>query len=452
MLDPTLIGLLGFCFMLFLVFIGVPVFISMLTSAFVGFAVLYGGDLTMVFTQFTNAPFNLGANYNFAVFPMFMILGALAGETGIAQGAFTAVKAFLGRVTGGLLYTVIGANAIFGACSGSSIAGNITFGKLALPELEKAGYNRKYSLGCIAASGALSTLIPPSIGIIMFCLIAPSPIMFNGESITLSVGTALVGGIGPGLLTMLALMLTVYLIGRLKKGSMPKTEGPKLPAKVKLKSLLYLLPIIILFGLIIGGTMLGWFTATVAGAIGAMAVVIYSLVKKVPVKKILFNMWDAALMEASIFPIVIGGQMFGRFIADTKLADVISTAIVNINAPPFVIFLIVMGFYVFMGCVADVVSVIIITVPVIFPLLCNLGFSPYVIIICLCFMTELDGLTPPIGMNVFATANALRINASEVFAGIIPFFITENIMVLLIAIFPAIVTTIPKLLGMPGFS
>ena len=146
-----LIGLLIFLFMLAMVFLGIPVFLSMMVAAFVGFVALYNGDLTMAITQFTNAPFNLGANYNFAVLPMFMLLGALAGETGIGAGAFRSVKAFLGRITGGLLYTVIGANAIFGACSGSSIAGNIVFGKLALPELEKAEYNRKYSLGCIAA-------------------------------------------------------------------------------------------------------------------------------------------------------------------------------------------------------------------------------------------------------------------------------------------------------------
>ncbi|NTV90191.1 MAG: TRAP transporter large permease [Clostridiales bacterium] len=446
-----LIGLLIFLFMLAMVFLGIPVFVSMLVAAFAGFAALYSGNLTMALTQFTNAPFNLGANYNFAVLPMFMLLGALAGETGVAEGAFTAVKAFLGRVTGGLLYTVIGANAIFGACSGSSIAGNIVFGKLALPELEKAGYDRKYSLGCIAASGALSTLIPPSMGIIMFCLIAPSPIMYKGQNMNLSVGSALVGGIGPGILTMLALMLTVYFIGKLKPGTLPKSSGPKVPALVKIKSLGLLLPIIFLFGLIIGGTMLGWFTATVAGAVGATAICIYALVKKISIKKLWLSIWDATLMEAGIFPIIIGGQIFGRFIADTGLAETLSAAITSIKAPPIIIFLIVMGFYVFMGCVADVVTVIIITVPVMFPMLCNLGFSPYVIIICLCFMTELDGLTPPIGMNVFATANALRVNASEIFAGVMPFFIVENIMVLLIAVFPQIVTFIPKLMGISGF-
>lgn len=450
-MESYVIGLIIFLFMMFLVFVGIPVFISMLVSAFVGFAALYNGDFTMAITQFTNAPFNLGANYNYAVLPMFMLLGALAGETGIAEGAFASMKAFLGRIKGGLLYTVIGANAVFGACSGSSVAGNIVFGKLAMPELEKAGYSRKYSLGCITAAGALSTLIPPSMGIIMFCLIAPAPLVYKGENINLSVGTALLGGVGPGLLTALALGITVSLIGRFKKGSIPPGGGPKVSLSKKLNSLKLLIPIFCLFGLVIGGTFLGWFTATVAGAIGATAICIYSLFKRISLKKIGTCIWDAAVMEAGIFPIIIGGQIFGRFISDTKLADFLTMAITSIQAPPYVVYLLVMLLYIICGCVMDIVSVIIITVPIVFPILCNLGFNPYVLVIALCFMTEIAGLTPPVGMNVFATSNALRINPSEIFKGVFPYFLAELAMVALIGIFPQIVSLIPLLLGVSGF-
>lgn len=156
-------------------------------------------------------------------------------------------------------------------------------------------------------------------------------------------------------------------------------------------------------------------------------------------------------MEAGIFPIIIGGQILGRFISDTKLADFLSQAISNINAPPFVIFLLVMILYIFCGCVMDIVSIIIITVPIVFPILCNLGYNPYVLVIALCFMTEIAGLTPPVGMNVFATSNALHVNPSEVFKGVLPYFITEILMVILIGLFPQIVSTIPTILGIAGF-
>ena len=140
------IGLIVFVVMMIMVFEGIPIFISMMTCAFFGLAWLNGWDFKMSLNIFTTYPFELGANYNYAVLPMFMLVGTLAGETGIAEGAFRSVHSFLGRIKGGLLFTVVGANALFGACSGSSVAGSVVFGKLAMPELEKAGYSRRYSL------------------------------------------------------------------------------------------------------------------------------------------------------------------------------------------------------------------------------------------------------------------------------------------------------------------
>ena len=440
-MPAWLIGLIVFGIMMVMVFAGIPIFVSMLTCAFFGFVALYGGDMKMALNIFTTYPFDLGANYNYAVLPMFMLVGALAGETGIAEGAFKSVHAFLGRVKGGLLFTVVGANALFGACSGSSVAGNIVFGRLAMPELEKAGYSRKYSLGCVAASGALSTLIPPSMGIIMFCLVAP---------VTMSVGTALMGGIIPGIITAVALFVTVRIIGLVKPGSIPPGGGPKIPVSEKMKSLRLLIPILCLFGLIIGGTFAGWFTATVGGAVGAVAVCIYALCKKMSLKQLGACMVDAAVMEAGIFPIIVGGQIFSKFISDTGLADYLSAAIASVHAPRFIIFLLVILLYVFCGCVMDIMSIIIITVPVVFPILTGMGYSPYALVIALCFVAEIAGLTPPIGMNVFATANALRINPSDIFKGVVPYFICEIGLVLLIGLFPQIVTFLPTLMGVGG--
>ncbi|MDC7126208.1 MAG: TRAP transporter large permease subunit [Spirochaetales bacterium] len=447
MTPDTIIGIIFFVGMMVMIFCGIPVFISMLVASFGGFIALSFGGLNMTLTQFTDAIFYLGANYNYAVLPLFMLVGALAGATGIAEGAFKAMHKWFGRVKGGLLYTVIASNAVFGACSGSSVAGNIVFGKLAIPELKKAKYDESYSMGCITAAGALSTLIPPSMGILMFCMVAPSPIVFHGQNVTLSVGTALVSGIIPGIATAIALGITVRILGVTKKGSIPEPSGEKIPFVEKLSSLKLIVPILLLFGLIIGGTVLGWFTATVGGAIGAVAICIYALIKKIPLKHILHCIWDAAMMEGGIFPIIVGGQLFSRFVALSGLADFLSNAIISLNAPVFLVFLLVMLLYIVCGCVMDIVSVIIITVPVVFPILCSLGYSPYAVIVALCFMTEIAGLTPPIGMNVFATANALRVNPTEIFKGVVPYFICELLMVVLIALFPSMVTFLPGLIG-----
>ena len=146
----------------------------------------------------------------------------------------------------------------------------------------------------------------------------------------------------------------------------------------------------------------------------------------------------------------MAGQLFGSFISATKLADNLAHLIASVHAPAFFIFLLVIVLYIFCGCVMDIVSIIIITVPVVFPVLNALGYSPYVLVIALCFMCEIAGLTPPIGMNVFATANALRVNPSEIFKGVVPYFICEIAIVLLIGLFPDIVLFLPRLLGAPG--
>lgn len=443
----TIVGIVVFLALMVLIFLEVPIFVAMLGSAIVGFLVISHGNPAMALVQCTTAIFEKGASYNYAVLPLFMVVGALAGVTGIASDAFDAIKKWLGRVRGGLLYTVVASNAVFGACSGSPIAGCIVFGKLSLPELNSSGYDESNSLGCITASGALSTLIPPSTGILMFCLAAPSAIMYHGTSVTLSVGTALIAGIIPGILTAIALCITIKLVSIFKQGTIPPASAQKVPMLEKLKTLKLFIPILLLFGLIIGGATLGWFSATVGGAIGAVALFIYALVKRIPLKKIASCLWESAVMEGSIFPIIVAGSIFSAFISQSGLANYLSTFISSLNAPAPVIFLLVMLLYIVCGCVMDIVPVIIITVPVVFPVLCGLGYSPYAVVISLCFMSAIAGLTPPIGMSVFATSNALHVSPSKVFRGVLPYFLCEVFMVFVIAFIPAIVTFLPSLIG-----
>jgi tripartite ATP-independent transporter DctM subunit len=442
------IAIIMFLVLMVMIFLGIPVFVSMMFCAFVGLIWIFGGNLTMAVTTFTQTPFTATASFNYAVMPLFMIVGTLAGVTGIAEGAFTSVRAWLGRVRGGMLYTVIGANAVFGACSGSSVAGSVVFGKMALPELRRYHYDESISMGCICASGALSSLIPPSMSIIMFCLLAPSPVQYNGHGITMSVGTALTCGIIPGILTAIALCVTVRIVGYVKKGSIPDQKGDKIPLKEKLKSIKFLLPILLLFCLIIGGTMLGWFAATVGGAIGAVAIIIYAIVKRVPFKRVLECMMEATIMEGGIFLIILSGSIFSKFISVSGLASSLAKSIANVNAPPFLVFTLVVIFYIFCGCVMDIISIIIITVPVVFPVLCGMGFNPYVLVITLCFMTEIASITPPIGMNVFTVANALRTSPAKIFKGVLPFFLCELIMVFILAAIPQLVTFLPSLMNL----
>ena len=436
-MTPTAIGILVFLAMIVLIMLGAPIFLSMMVTCFVGFCMI--GGLPMAITQFTTAPLAVGADYSYAVLPLFMLIGTLAGVTGIAEGAFSSLQKWLGRVRGGLLYTLVLANAAFGACSGISTAGSITFATLALPEMDKAGYDRKISMGAICGSGILSTLIPPSIGIIMICVIMQN----------LSIGTALNYGLSCGILLIVIMCIGVFAYVRIRPDKVPSTaDMPRFSMKEKLISLKHLLPIIFVLLLIIGGTMLGWFAATVAGAVASVALIIFAFVKRVPVKEILRCIWDAAVVNAGFFPIIVAGSMFSRFVSTTGIVTAVANFIARLNVPPYVVFLIVVAFYLFCGCVMDIMSIVTITVPIVLPLLVGLGYNEYIVCVLLVFMCDMAGLTPPIGMNVFAVSNALRVSPSEIFGGVTPFFLMDLAAVLIIGAFPQIIMWLPALSGL----
>lgn len=435
MTPDMLIGLLVFAGMIALVLLGVPIFVSMLAGSFVGFILI--GGVKMMVVQFTTAPFSLGANYTYAVLPLFMLVGSLASVTGIAQGAFDAMHKWLGRVRGGLLYTVVCANALFGACSGISVAGNVVFGRLAVPQLERQGYDKSLSYGTVTGAGVLSSLIPPSIPIIMWCLIT-----------NMSIGNTLMYGLSAGLMMVVLLCLFVFIYSLVKPNKVPSTKDlPKISFVEKVKSLRYVVPILLVFALIIGGAVWGWFPSTVGGAVAVFALLIYALVKRVPIKQIGHCIWDAAVMNAGMFPIIMAGTIFSRFIALTGLADGMADLIAGANLHRMLVFTLVIIFYLICGCVMDIPSIIIITVPVIFPLLTGLGFDQYVLCVMLVFMCDVAGMTPPIGMNVFAVSNALKVRPMDIFKGCVPFFILDIVCVYIMALFPQIVQFLPKLMG-----
>lgn len=436
MSETAIIGIIIFVLMIALVLLGIPIFIAMLGCSFLGFYLI--GGMPMVTAQFTQAPFTLGANYTYAVLPLFMLVGTLAGETGIAQGAFDAMNKWLGRIKGGLLYVIVGANAVFGACSGISVAGNVVFGKIAMPELEKKNYNRTLSLGTIVGAGSLSSLIPPSVPIIIFCLLT-----------NLSIGTTLMYGLSLGIIMIILLCIMIKIYTLIFPKSVPgKDSQEKVSMKEKLKSLRYLIPFVLVFALIVGGSLSGLFPSTVAGAVAAIALIIYALIKRVPVKRLAHCIWDAAVMNAGIFPIIIAGSIFSRFITLTRLADGVANAIANAHLPAFGVFCLVVLFYIICGCVMDIASTIIITVPIVFPLLTGLGYNPFIVCVLLVMLCDCAGMTPPVGMNVFAVSNALRIKTSEIFKGIWPFFLVDLMAIFVMALFPQLVEFLPKLMGL----
>lgn len=433
-MSAAVIGILMFVIMTVMILVGIPLAISMLGCAAVGLLLIGGPQV--LFTQLTSGIMSISASYNFAVIPLFMVMGTLCAKTGIAEGAFNAARKWLGGKKGGLLDTVVVANMIFGACSGSSSAGNVVFSRIAYPELKRQGYDRGLSLSTIAGTGTLSVLIPPSMPIITFCLIT-----------NVSVGAALMTGLATGIFFAIIVIIMLHIYLRIFPNKVPPRDETKVPVKEKIASLKLLVPILLLFALIVGGSFLGWFPATTGGAIAFVVVFIYAVCKRMPFKEIMSGIWDGLQSFGNIYLIIIAGQMFGRLVTMSGLADTMASAIAQSNFPPFAVFTLVVVFYLFCGMFMDCLSIIIITVPIVFPALVALGYEPLILVMLLVFAMEVAGLTPPVGISVFHVANCTQESPAFIFKNIVKFFVLDIAIVLLLALIPDIILWLPRLLG-----
>jgi tripartite ATP-independent transporter DctM subunit len=425
------VGLFTFLGMFGLLMAGVPIIICLFSAAFIG-SWLVGGPVYAL-QQFASAPYHITASYTFAVVPLFILMSVLAANCGIANSAYNAAHRWLGQLKGGLLMVTIGSAAIFGASCGSSIASAAVFAKTALPELEKHNYDKTLSMGCIAVSGSLASLIPPSVGIIIICILVDG-----------SIGKALVAGIIPGILLVLLLMAAIQIIGLIRPEAMPRLKL-QVTWKERFSSLALVGPVFFIILLIIGGMYFGVFAPTVGGAVGSVGVLIVALIKKTSFQSIKSSFFESVVLNAQLFPLIISGFLFSRFISLSGLASKLLQIIVDANLHPMLLMLIVVVFYLFIGCVLEFMSMAVITLPIVYPLLTGVGFDPIATIIILVLLSEIALITPPIGMSAFLIAGVTNVSPEIVFKGVIPFFFAALVMLWLLVLFPGIATWLPNL-------
>jgi C4-dicarboxylate transporter DctM subunit len=425
------VGLLTFIGMFVFLMLGVPIFICLFAAAFVG-SWLIGGPLYTL-QQFASGPYHITSSYTFAVVPLFVLMSTLAVNCGIAQNAYDAARKWLGGFRGGLLMVTVGAAGIFGAACGSSIATSAVFAKMALPELKKYKYDRSLSMGCIAAGGTLDALVPPNVGTVIVCILVEA-----------SIGKALVGGIIPGIIYALFLITTIQVIGYFRPTAVPKLDIA-IPWKEKFSSLALILPVLFIVLLIIGGMYLGVFPPTVAGAIGSAGVLIIAFIRRVGIKAIGDAFYEAILLNAQLFPLIISGFLFARFMAISGLPKMLLQVVIDAHLPPLMVMLCVIIFYLFIGCVLEFMSMAVVTLPIVYPLLLGVGFDPIASVIIIVFLSEVALLTPPIGMSAFMVAGVAKVSPEVVFRGILPYFITCLVLLWLMVFFPQIVTWLPNL-------
>jgi tripartite ATP-independent transporter DctM subunit len=425
------VGLLTFIGMFVFLLLGVPIFICLLAAAFVGSWLIAGPTYTL--HQFASAPYHITSTYTFAVIPLFILMSVLAADSGIAKNAYDAASKWLGRLRGGLLMATVGSAAVFGAACGASVASAAVFSKTALPELDKCSYDKSMSTGCIAVAGNLASLIPPSVGIIIICLLVDA-----------SIGRALVAGVIPGIVLTILLMLVILALGFLKPTAMPKQAAGH-TWKQRFASLGQIAPVLFIVLLVIGGMYIGAFPPTVGGAIGSVGVLIVAALKRVNARVVAHGFYETVLINAQLFPLIIAGFLFSRFIALSGLSEALLGLITEANFHPMALMLVIIIFYLFIGCVLEFMSMAIITLPIVYPLLTGVGFDPTATIIILVLLSEIALITPPIGLSAFLIAGVAKVPPELVFRGVLPFFLTSVVLLWLLVLFPAIATWLPNL-------
>jgi C4-dicarboxylate transporter DctM subunit len=434
-LDPITVGIVGMGVMLIIMFLGVPIgfCMSLVGTAGMMFLVNSAAGLTLLQTT----PFDTTCSYSLTVVPLFILMGAIAFRTGISTDLYMMVYRWLGHLPGGLAIATIGACGGFAAVSGSSLATAATMGMVALPEMERYKYNPALATGCIAAGGSLGILIPPSVVLIIYGFLTTQPIT-----------TLFMAGFIPGVLEVLFYMITVYLICKIKPEMGP--PGRRSTMRERLLSIKDTWGVMFLFVIVIGGLYLGVFTPTEAGGIGAFGALLFIIIRRrFNLKNISESLKDSVKTTAMSFIVLMGAMFLGYFLTVTQLPTALSELVSNLPLNRYVILLLVLIVYVLLGCVMDSLSIVLITVPIFFPVIEGLGFNPIWFGIIMVRVVEIGMITPPVGINVFIIKGvAGDIPMHTIFKGIFPFLAADIVHVALLIMVPEISLFLPRLLGM----
>ncbi len=434
-MEPITVVLLCLGFLLLTLAIGLPVYAALGLTGFLGTTLLAGFDVAVA--QFKNFPYMRAADYIMMVVPMFVLMGYLAFSAGLSRDAYSIADKWLSRMPAGLGVTTIMASAMFGACCGSSVACSATMGKVAIPEMEKAGYNSKVAAGTVAAGGLLGIMIPPSTILVFYACLAE-----------VSVGDMLLAGIIPGIITAVVYSLGLYGWSKFDKTLCPMPRSVSL--KERLLSLRNLWGVVLLFTIIIGGIYGGLVTPTEAAAVGAFACFVMLLFRtpKAQRKSILPNL-KTALVETlrtcgMIFIILICAAMFSIFMTMARIPSMVNEWAIALPISPLGLVGVFLLILVPMGMFLDPFSCLVITVPITYPIVVgSLGFSPVWYGILMTLMIQIGLLTPPVGLNAYIMKGACpNLSLQDIFKGCYPFIGFTAIVVVLMLFVPQLTTVL----------
>ena len=430
-MSPELIGILGIVLMFVLLALGMYIGMAMALVGFLGLCVIVGWDSGLSILGIT--PLAEGSSYTLSVIPLFVLMGQFAFISGISTDIYKTVYAWMGRFRGGLAMATICACAGFAAVCGSSLATGATMGMVAIPEMDKYKYNQRLSTGCVAAGGTLGILIPPSIGFVIYGILTHE-----------SIGRLFMAGIIPGILLAVLFILTIYIQCRINPEMGPRGEST--PWRVKIKSLSGTWGILSLIFLVMGGLYFGVVTPTEAAGVGAFGSFVIALFKrKLNLEGLMQCLLETGKTTAMIFLIIIGANMFSSFLGLAKIPMGLAEFIAGLDLPKTVILIAILLIYILMGCVMDCYAIMILTVPIIFPVIEALQFDPIWFGVLMVIVLEVGLITPPVGLNVFVLKAAARnVPLTVIFRGILPFLVAAFLVIFILIIFPEIATFLPS--------
>lgn len=432
-MDAFSIGLLGIAALLVLLMLGMHIGIAMMLVGIFGFASVTG--IPAALGVLKTVLYSTASKYSLTVIPLFVLMGQFAFYSGLSKDLYAMSYKWLGHLRGGLSMATIGACAFFAAICGSSPATAATMCVVALPEMKEYGYNNSLSSGSIAAGGTLGMLIPPSVGFVLYGIIAEQ-----------SIGKLFAAGVVPGIMLALLYMVTIAIMVRRDPQAGP--AGPKVTFKEKLMSIKDVWGVLLLFIVVIGGIFTGFCTVNEAAALGAFGALIFMASRGKLNKKNFFTaIKDTGRTTAMVFIIIIGAYVFGYFLAVTKLPFTLAHIITSLSVSRYVILILVMIIYIILGCVMDSLAMVLLTVPIFLPVMLELGFDPIWYGVIMVMVMEQGLITPPVGVNVYVINGVAKdIPLQTIFKGVMPFWVAIIVAVILLTIFPQIALFLPNLL------
>ncbi len=433
-LSPDAVALIGFVALFTLMLLRVPVGMAMGLVGVCGYGYIAGSGPALKLIGQTSM--RTVTDYTFGVIPMFMLMGAFVSVSGVSRELFRAANAFIGHLRGGLGVATVVACGGFAAICGSSVATAATFSSVAYPEMRRFGYPQSFSTGVIAAGGTLGAMLPPSTVLAVYAILTQQDI-----------GKLFMAGIVPGILAMLMYVLTIVIIVKVRPDWLPR--GPQTTWPERMAGIKDVWAPVLLFVFVIGGLYGGYFTPTEAGGVGATGAFLLGVLRgKLDRAGTLTALLSATRTAAAVFTVLIGALIFGYFLTITQVPQNLTAYVSELGLGRYQVLALIMVMYLLLGCLMDAMAMIILTVPIIFPIIVQLGFDPIWFGIIIVMTVELGLIHPPVGMNVFVIKSVVPdVSFTTIFRGVIPFVLTDLLRLVILIAFPVIALWLPSQMG-----